>query len=87
MPAPAPGLEELFSQIAMAISCALHPVSTLLARAGVSGPGLEGLDTAAYAMLAWLLGSREREGVKKAGFVLAVLLAALALLELSLASG
>ena len=51
----------------------------LLREAGVTGRGLEGLDTAAYAMLAWLLGSREGEAARKAGLVLA----AASLLELA----
>ncbi|MEB3806626.1 MAG: hypothetical protein GSR73_03835 [Desulfurococcales archaeon] len=82
---PAPGLEELLAQIAAGIHYALHPVSTLLGKAGVIGRGLEGLDTAAYAILVWLLGSREAEGLRKLGFIVAVGLLVLALLELSLA--
>ncbi len=84
MPAPAPGLEELLAHVAMAISYALHPVSTLLGKAGVTGRGLEGLDTALYALIAWLLGSRESELARKLGLVLAAALAAASLLELSL---
>ena len=79
MPAGPTGLEGLLSQIATCIHYTLHPASTLLGKAGVTG--LEGLDTAMWALLTWFLGSREREGVKKAGLVLAALLAALALLE------
>ena len=82
MPAPAPGLEELLARIATGISYALHPLSALLARLGVRVTG--DVDIALWALLTWLLGSREREGVKKAGLVLAALLAAASLLELSL---
>ena len=84
MPTTPTGFEELLAHVAMAISYALHPVSTLLGKAGVTDRGLEGLDTALYALIAWLLGSREREGVKKLGLVLAAALAALSLLELAL---
>ena len=79
MPAGPTGLEELLAQIATCIHYTLHPASTLLSGLGLGA--VEGLDIAMWALLTWFLGSREREGVKKAGLVLAALLAALALLE------
>jgi len=83
VPAPAPGLEELLAQIAAGIHYALHPVSTLLGRLGVSVTG--DIDIPMWALLVWFLGSRESENAKKLGFLVAVGLAALAAVELSLA--
>jgi len=82
VPAAPLGLEELLARIATGIHVALHPLSTLLGRLGVSITG--DVDIALWALVAWLLGSRESEGVKKAGLVLAALLAALSVLELAL---
>ena len=42
------------------------------------------IDLAVWALLAWLLGSREGEAARKAGLVLAAALAAASLLELAL---
>lgn len=86
MPAGPTSLEELLAQIATCIHYTLHPVSTLLGKAGVTGPGLEGLDTAAYAALTWFLGSREGEAARKLGLVLAAGLAALAAVAYTLGS-
>ena len=59
------------------------PPLTLLGRLlGVRAPG--DLDLAAWALLSWLLGSRESEAMKKAGFVVAAALAAAAVLEAAL---
>jgi len=71
VPAGPTGLEELLAQIAACIHYTLHPVSMLLGEAGATGPGLEGLDTTAYSMLAWFLGSRESEALRKLGFIVA----------------
>ena len=64
----------------------LHPVTALLGKLGVTGSGLEGLDTATYALATWLLGTRENEAVRRLGIVLVAAIAAVALLEYFLAA-
>ena len=84
MPVAPSGFGVLLARAAVGIHAALHPLSTLIHR--FLGVGVTGdVDIALWALIVWLLGSREREGVKKAGLVLAALLAALSLLELALA--
>ena len=75
----ASGVEGFFSQVAVAIHYALHPLSTLLGRLGLGATG--DVDIPFWALLAWLLGSRENEAAKKLGFILAVGLSALATVE------
>ena len=68
------GFGEILSQAAMAIHHALHPLSVLIhSFLGVRVPG--DTDLAMWAMLAWLLGSREGEAAKKLGLVVAAALA------------
>ncbi len=79
MPAGPAGLEEL-ARAAMYIHLGLHPLSMLLDRfLGITVPG--DLDLAMWALLAWLLGSRESELAKKLGFIVAMVLAVAAVLE------
>ena len=86
MPMGPTGFEEVFSQAAMYIHLGLHPLSTLLGRLlGIRAPG--DVDLAAWTLLAWLLGSRESEAVKKAGFMVAMALLAAALVEAALLMG
>ncbi len=83
MPVASPGFGEILSRIAAGIHAALYPVSTLvymLLRLRVTSD----IDLAAWALVAWLLGSRESELARKLGFIVAALLAALSLLELVL---
>ena len=85
MPVTPTGLEEPLAQAAAVIHAALHPFTWLLGRLGFRAPG--DLDLAAWALLSWLLGSREGEAVKKLGLVVAAALAALAALEAVLRMG
>ena len=84
MPVVAPtSLGDAFAQAAMAIHHVLHPLTLLLERLGFRVPG--DVDLAAWAMLAWLLGSREAETARRLGFLLATWLLALAAVEAALA--
>ena len=83
MPVAPPGFGVLLARVATCIHYALHPLSTLIHR--FLGVGVTGdVDIALWALVAWLLGSREGEAARKAGLVLAAALAAASLLEAAL---
>ena len=73
------GVVEVFVQAAGYLNILLHPFTTALGLLGLKLPG--DLDIAVWAIVAWVLGSREAEEAKKLGLILVALLAALALLE------
>ena len=75
-----------FQYMATWLYSMLHPVTILLEKLGVTGSGLEGLDTATYALATWLLGTRENEATRKLGIVLVAAIAAVTLLEYFLAT-
>ena len=86
MPVGPTGLEEVFSQAAMYIHAALHPLSILI-HSFLGVRVTADVDLAAWALLTWIMGSRESEAVKKLGFVGAMALLAVAVLEAVLLEG
>ncbi len=79
-----PGLGEALAQVSAYLHTVLHPVSTLLLMLGIKAPG--DVDIALWAIVTWLLGSRESEAVRRLGIVLVAAIAAVALLEYFLAA-
>lgn len=84
MPVSPLGLREVFAQAAAYIHLGLHPLSKLAYRFS-RHQGAGDLDLAAWALLSWLLGSRESETLRKLGLVAAAALVAMAAVEAALA--